>query len=329
MYNKFGITDSRPHVLILIMKLPLGLIVTFNPSSDFFDQLDTFYTQLEQIVVIDNGSDPDVCSQLNWEVKRRESSLTVIFNETNFGVATALNQGFGWALEHGYRHIVAFDQDSLPAPGMIPAMLDVFSTYATDGYLGVVAPVIEDIRVGKRARFLRPNRAFFFEWVDCQGRVLENVSTVITSGALYDLETYQKIGPFKDDFFIDYVDTEYCLRARQHGYKIVVACDAHLDHRLGERQKRELLGYNHFPTFHSPVRWYYISRNRIPMLRQYAIRFPHWLLYEIVASLYTLARMLLFERQRISKLRAIFLGTIDGIRGRMGKATDAALEMIE
>jgi rhamnosyltransferase len=151
---------------------------------------------------------------------------------------------------------------------------------------------------------------------------------VITSGTLYDLQVYQQIGPFQDDFFIDYVDTDYSLRARQYGYRSMVACNALLNHRLGSRQKRVFLGGDHYPTFHSPLRWYYISRNRIPMLRRYALRFPHWLTYETVASFYWLAKMLLFETRKAAKLRAFFLGTLDGLRGRMGPAPDSVLKAL-
>jgi rhamnosyltransferase len=150
--------------------------------------------------------------------------------------------------------------------------------------------------------------------------VLEDITYVITSGSLFNLEAYKDIGPFRDDFFIDYVDTEYCLRARRCEYRILVACEARLEHRQGERQKRALAGSDHYPTFHPPVRWYYSSRNRIAMLHLYAFRFPHWLTYEIVASLYTMMKLILFEPQKLAKLRAFLLGTLDGLRGRMGKA---------
>ena len=300
--------------------------MTFNPSPDFFARLDSFYAQLEQIVLVDNGSNLQVRQQLRREAQNRASSLHVIFNEINLGIATALNQGFCWAIEQSYDHIVAFDQDSQPNSGMIAAMLDVFSSHSEDGKLAVVAPVVIDSQVNIQARYLRPKGKLLFERAICGGNVLENVTYVITSGSLFDLAAYRKIGPFRDDFFIDYVDTEYCLRAKQCGYRIVVACKAELDHRQGDRQKRVFWGSDYYPTFHSPLRWYFFGRNRIPMLRQYALKFPHWFLYELSASLYTLIKMLLFETQKTAKLRALFRGTVDGVRGHMGKMTDTVSE---
>jgi hypothetical protein len=51
----------------------------------------------------------------------------------------------------------------------------------------------------------------------------------------------------------------------------------------------------------------------------YALRFPHWLAYELVATIFTSLRMLSTEDQKGAKLSAIARGTWDGLRGRMGK----------
>ena len=42
---------------------------------------------------------------------------------------------------------------------------------------------------------------------------------------MYNLKIYKQVGLFRDDFFIDYIDTEYCLRIRQQGFNIIVACE--------------------------------------------------------------------------------------------------------
>ena len=310
---------AKPQFISPMKTLP-ALIITYNPTADFRKHLEFFYEEFEQIIIVDNGSNSEVCNLLKQETKEKKSSLKIIFNEENLGIATALNQGFQWAREEGFRKIITFDQDSFPAKEMVSTLKKTLETYHNNQNLAIIAPIIADPLVKIKARYPRSKYKFFFERKVCDGRILENVTSVITAGALHDLGIYQKLGPFRDDFFIDYVDTEYCLRANQHGYKIIVACDAKLNHRLGEREKRQLLGRSHYPTFHSPLRWYYISRNRIPMLKKYAFRFPHWFFYEIIASAYTLVRMLLFENQKKKKLLAIFFGTRDGILKKMGRA---------
>ena len=306
----------------LMTNIP-ALIVTLNPASDFFSTLDIFYTQFNQIIIVDNGSDSGSHRLLEIETQKRNRSLNVLFNKTNLGIATALNQGLQWAIAKGYHQIIAFDQDSQPMPGMVTALTDAFMANSKDGYLAVVAPVVTHPTVNIQARYLRPKNKLAFERVSCDGDVLENVTYAITSGSLFDLSVYQEIGPFQDDFFIDYVDIEYCLRARDKEYRTIVACNAYLQHHLGNQQQRKFLSRTFYPTFHSVTRWYYISRNRTWTLGRYAIKFPYWLFFEIGVTINSILRMLLFEDHRLAKIRAILVGTLDGLIGRMGRIPDS------
>ena len=301
------------------MKKPPAIIITYNPTEDLEDHLDALYQHFDQIILVDNASESATRRSITRQAQLRKAQLKVILNDKNCGVATALNQGFALAIQLGHDHIVALDQDSLPAPDMIEEMLNVYETYPGQGNLAIIAPRVEDLSAGIVTQYLRPRGRFFFERKGCTEPVLENVSIVITSGSLHNLKTYQKIGPFRDDFFIDYVDTEYCLRAKQQGYDIIVACKARLFHRLGNQQKKQIGLLEVRPTFHSATRWYYISRNRIPMLRAYSFHFPHWLLYEFVIDSYGLFRMLLIEDHKLEKVIAVILGCIDGLSGQLGE----------
>ena len=306
-----------------------AIIVTYNPSPEFFDSLNGLKNQFDPLIIIDNASNPETRDLLRQAAQKNKGNIEIIFNETNLGIAAALNQGFARSLEQGCDFVFVFDQDSQPAPGMVGTILDAFHSHPTNREeIAIVAPMVEDSAAGINARYLRPRGRFLFERTGCSDQILEGVAVVITSGSLYNLKAYQKIGPFRDDFFMDYVDTEYCLRAKQHGYNIIVACNARLYHRLGNQQKKQFGPLTMHPTFHSPFRWYYISRNRIPMFRLYALRFPYWFLYELVINSYGLVRLLLFEDQKAQKLKALILGIIDGLRQRMGPISNCRKEFI-
>ncbi len=275
--------------------------------------------QVDHLLIVDNGSSPE-CRNSAFSLPRAKySNIEFIFNQQNLGIAAALNQGFGRAIERGFEAAFVFDDDSLPATGMVAEVLSVYHGHPDQSRIAVVAPDVSVPSAGVKARFVRPRGKFLYERASCGGaRTLENVSIVISSGALFNLQVYQQLGPFREDFFIDYVDTEYCLRARQHGYMIVVACQALLIHQLGDQKEAHLGPLTMHPLFHSPVRWYYISRNRMPMMGMYARLWPHWLLYELVINTYGLVRLALFEDQKRSKALAVLLGTWDGLAGRMG-----------
>ena len=299
-------------------KIP-ALLITYNPSHDLAARLDFLHIHFSQIILVDNGSNPPARTWIEAQVLQRGEELKVIFNPSNLGVATALNQGFTLAIQMGYESIICLDQDSMPMPDMKDALVSAYRSHPNREKLAILAPDIIEELLGKSSLYIRSKNRLFFERVACEEGILRHVSFVITSGSMYSLEQYKKIGPFRDEFFIDAVDTEYCLRARAKGYEISVACEAGIEHQLGNRQTRQLLGKTHHPTFHPPFRWYYIHRNRVRMILLYGWRFPHWFFYEMTISITSLLRMLLFEEQRGIKVLAILLGIWDGLTNRMGE----------
>jgi rhamnosyltransferase len=255
--------------------------------------------------------------------------MTLQRNKNNLGLGVALNQGIKLAVEAGFPWILTLDQDSRPAAGMLPALLEAYHSSPGADSIALIAPVLKDETIAYRYRSLiAPNR-WFFRRQTCDTGVLEDVLMVLHSGALHNARVLEGLGGFREDFFIDYLDTEYCLRARLAGFRILVACEARIQHRLGDRQRRRLGPFTLFPTFHSPQRWYTISRNRIAMLRLYMRRLPNWFFFEISSSLFIILRMLLLEDHRGLKLKALVRGTMDGLRRRMGPIPADVQAMLE
>lgn len=296
-----------------------ALVITYNPGLDLPQKLDTLFHEFDEILLVDNGSSAEIRDIIQAQVKDRGARLKALLNDRNLGIATALNQGFSMAIQMGYEHLITLDQDSTPVAGMKSELIKAEQDHPNRGRLAVLAPDIVEDMLGKPSRYIRPKGFFFFERVTCKGEILRNLGFVITSGSMFNLEHYKRIGPFRDDFFIDAVDTEYCLRARTMGYEISVACKAKLKHNLGKRQRKQFLGKTQSPTFHPPSRWYYISRNRVRMIVLYGWRFPHWLFHEMIITMTSLARMLLFEDRRALKLKAILLGTWHGLNNTLGE----------
>jgi rhamnosyltransferase len=297
----------------------LALLVAYNPANDFLAHIEELYKEFNQIVLVDNGTNLKKQSILHNQVQCYGKALHLIKNNKNLGIATALNQGFQWAIEHGYEYIITLDQDSIPAPEMVNTLIQGLENHPNREKLAALAPMIVEELLPRLSQYMRRRNKFVYEHASSESGLLRNVTITITSGSLYNLEIWKKLGPFRDDFFIDYVDTEYNLRAIQHGYEMSVQCEARLIHNLGKRQEKKLLGKTLYPTFHSPVRWYYISRNRIAMLKMYALKQPHWFFYETITTIRTFIRVFTLENQRIEKFKAFMYGTYDGLRGKMGE----------
>ncbi|MFA9407129.1 MAG: glycosyltransferase family 2 protein [Anaerolineales bacterium] len=293
-----------------------AVIVTHQPSHGLESTLRSIIDHVGMVVVVDNDSRPEIRDWL--QSLTAETDCTLLLNENNLGVAAGLNQGIRFVEDRGYAWVLMLDQDSKPALDMVEELCQGYARLINPDETAILAPRIIDASTGREAPFLTRAWGIFFRRVPCSPVVIDDITTAITSGALLRVAAFIDLDGYREDFFIDYVDTEFCLRLQVIGWRIAAICSASLHHRLGNRTRRKIGPILVFPTHHPPLRWYTIGRNRIQMLKTYAVRFPHWLTYEIVASAFITLRMLLTEKERIAKLRMLLRGTRDSLRGRMG-----------
>lgn len=280
-----------------------AIVVTYFPSPDMIESLAEIHAQVQELVVIDNGSGPNEANGLRMAAQT--SGFHLIANTENFGIAGALNQGIRWAQGAKFPWVILFDQDSKIADRFIPEMFTAWEMHAHRDRVGAIHPRYIDPM--SRIEFRMPK-------ADDSGPIVS-----MTSGALMPLWIFEKIGLFETEYFIDWVDFEYSFRIRAAGYTIVESRSAALFHSAGHPREVSLLGYRIRPSHHNPTRQYYISRNRLVVFRKYFRTFPLWVLRVVFSSFRETIKSILVEENRIRKLRNCLLGTWDALVGRMGK----------
>jgi rhamnosyltransferase len=278
-----------------------AVIVTYNPGPDFPGCAARIAEQVQDLLFIDNNSNSrsvamisETCSDLNAHL---------ILNRQNLGVATGLNIGVSWAKRKGYQWILTIDQDTLAEDNMVETLMDVYNNFAPKNKIAVIGSNYFDVNV--RRVCYKPNSSHNRPW--------EEMKTVITSGSLVSLRTLDVIGPFRDEFFIDHVDHDYCLRARLKGFKILLAPKPIMQHAIGST----MIG-RPFPIMrglynHSPTRWYYMLRNEVTLAREYIFRDPMWVIMTLYCRLTKIILMCLFDKNKLSKIKFAVIGLIDGM----------------
>lgn len=222
-------------------------------------QFDRLLEQVSAIVWVDNASGDGLRALASrWPAER----LHAIWLGDNQGIGAAQNRGMERALALGASHVLLMDDDSLPAPDMVPRLLAALAAHPQAAAVG--ACHVDPRRETGRTPFsvVAGGR---LRWLECSDvRQVWEVDHVIASGCLIPATALQAVGWMREDFFIDWVDTEWCLRARDRGYRIYGVCAALLEHTLGDRVVR-VLG-REIP-WHAPWRHYYQARNFVLMLR--------------------------------------------------------------
>ena len=286
----------------------VAVIVTYFPDRDFPGRLDAVLRQFDRVVIVDNASAGESLAMLK-ELCGARDRLAMIWNDHNAGVAYALNQGCQYALEQQYRWAVTFDQDTVADADYLESMIDAGSQLK-DARVGVIGCNYYEPNLGRIA----VHNSSGLDW--------EERTVVITSGSLLSLRAYRQVGGFRDDFFIDAVDEEYCLKCSAGGFRNFFVYKPLMVHSIGNMKDHFLLGCRalKFVLHHHPSwRIYYFVRNNLILYGTYLFRRPSWVVPVAGARSIQVVLILLFEENRLEKLRYLLWGVRDSITGNRGR----------
>ena len=150
-------------------------------------------------------------------------------------------------------------------------------------------------------------------------RQVDEVSSAMTSGTVYPVGLFEELGVFMEELFVWGIDCEYCWRAARKGVRTVCFKNILLQHDLGyQKKKHRLLGKEVFPNEYPPARTYYNVRNGMVLHRLYpeSLNLKAHLRYHLYKRI---VFVLLYEKQKIAKWKALWDGYRDGKRGKLGE----------
>lgn len=279
-----------------------AIVVTHQPDCDgVVDQLAALRPQVERIVFVDNASDESVRHQLR---RITDSNAQLIELPENIGVGAAHNIGIRIARNADCSHVLLLDHDSVPDAAMVEHLIDGLRIAESTSRVSAVGPMYQDPRTGQGGRFVRLRKEKS-ETPDG----LTPVDFLITSGSLIPIAVFEDVGLFDANLFVDYVDTEWCLRATDLGYRLFGVPAATMFHTIGDDVTRTL-GFS-IPAY-SPRRLYYQARN--PFLLPGVSRGRTWLRVLRLCLFHGLLR-----GPRFLNLRMLFRGVRDGRSGKLGR----------
>jgi rhamnosyltransferase len=292
-----------------------AVVVTCDPDLARLQRLlEALSPQVADIIVVDNGSD---CAIGEIVVLARNASLLALAE--NRGIACAQNAGIAQARTRGASHVLLMDQDSVPAPGMVAALLAALRAKEAAGVrVAAVGPRYADARHGERSPFVRVRWGWVGR-VPCRRSddVLE-VDHLIASGSLLPMAALDAVGPMCEDLFLYYVDIEWGLRAARAGWRSFGVCAARMSHVLGDEPLR-LLGVA-LPR-RDPLRHYYLFRNAVRLYRLDGAP-RSWKVADALRMAARFCLYLAFAAPRREQARMMLLGIRHGWSGVGGRFDD-------
>jgi rhamnosyltransferase len=283
-----------------------AITVAFHPDADFPARSARILREVGALVIVDNGSNDAERSMLRDLASN--PLITLLSNAENVGIARALNMGIRQADTLGFKWALLLDQDTSLDEGTVQTLIAVSAAFPDRDRLGVIGSGYREVNSPPP----EPHEQI-------GGDDWEEVESVITSGSLIPLKAHAVIGAFREEFFIDFVDTEYCFRARAKGYRVIRTRRPIMSHAIGAISRHKILWMEKWTFNHSAARRYYIARNDTVMLREFGhYRHGLWALKSFGRCLRLCKRIALYEEMKVQKIIAIGQGWWDGVRGHMG-----------
>lgn len=291
------------------------VIVSYNPNyKNIFDLIKRLIDQDVFVIWVDNFSDNfKGFSELKG---LNQSKIDLITLSENYGIAHAQNVGIEKAIQLGADSIVFFDQDSEIDEKFIHNLTTDYNTLREKGInVAAIGPRFVDKKLGFYAPGLIVKKTGLISKKDLKNiSQPEAVGMIISSGSLIPVHALKDIGLMNQDLFIDYVDTEWCLRALKKGYQIYISDKATMYHSVGEST---ITLFGRTCPVHSAHRRYYRVRNLFLMMRMSHIR-KLWIVSMIINNI--IAQIILFitQKKKFSYMYYFILSIIDGLKGKKG-----------
>jgi rhamnosyltransferase len=277
-----------------------------------------------QIFVADNGGGRAALAPAIGE------RVTLLDLGANLGIGAAIKAVILAARAASATHIITFDQDSDPSPGMVGQLVAEFERQTGRGIkLGAVGPRFVDRRRDPPLvhPFIRLGVFGSGHRYCSNDQQLVEVDTLITSGCLTSMHVLDEVGGMNQDYFVDYTDIEWCFRATSKGFALQGVCAAQMTHELGHGESRSVFGLNLFE--YSPVRRYYYARNTLAVSALRYVPF-RWKVRLIVGLMLRCGTIPWAPRGRGSSLksegRMLLRGIWDGLRGVQGSLKPSAAD---
>lgn len=279
-----------------------AIVTAYHPDELLSGVVRSALAACEAVIVVDNtprapGADgPAALPGLD------DPRVTVLADGSNLGLAAALNLGLA-RLPEKTEAVLLLDQDSVIPDHLIEALAKDLD----DPGVGIVGPSPVDALSGRR-----------YETLAGRHKQLDDRDVVITSGMLIRRESLAKVpGGFREDFFVDYVDVDFCLRAKRNGVRIVRDMALEMPHSIGDVRIHRFLGKDVKVGHHAAWRHYWTVRNGVVLIREHLRHKPVWAGVNALFLARWITFILLFEPERRGHATAALRGLADGLTGRV------------
>jgi len=219
--------------------------VLFNPDKGDIENICLLANDYKGVIV-DNSATPSFPHKYLGQMK-------YICMKENKGIAVAHNTAIDIIIQEGFaKYIILIDQDSrLPDGYPLSIANEFIQIKELFPNLAALGPTVIQKETGEIYK-----SAIHPENYAESNFILKK--DIIASGCCLSVEGLKATGLFDTSLFIDFVDTEWCYRAKSKGFIFGITPNVILKHKVG---RDEIHIGKHIVSVSAPFRYYYQYRN--------------------------------------------------------------------
>lgn len=265
-------------------------ITLYNYNNTQINRLIEYSSSFEIVFFFDNSEPGYKCNYENLP-----KNIILLSENRNCGLPYAFNKIIEDQRTQELDFLCTLDQDSVFTKEDIDNIKRYLAQSESIENIGVIAPYVK-----------------YGYGTHKKNNEVESKKWVITSGSFVNLNILRKEKMTYDNaYFIDKFEIDLCQQMVSKGYKVLMYHGSELLQSLGEYS-----GHKH-PN-HSPLRHYYLFRNRLYFNHKFYKAPKRWLLNTLQTSRHVFL-IIFYEERKKEKLGFILPAFRDYIDGRMGK----------
>ena len=272
------------------------------------------------VVLVDNDATAEVRALLHSAAERHPHA-EVLRLERNHGCCGGFEHGVLRLLEHELDYVVGFDDDAVPQPGCIAALLDAAQRLPDVGEVGATSHAPDGTLAWPMLVEGESEPAFTVDDVRALAARRESlpVPNLAWHGLMFPVPVLRRHGVVWGELFLQYEDIELGMRYRRAGLRCYLVPEAECLHPAPPAARAvRILGRQIDVTAQSASKEYLTLRNGLVVRSRYeGLRF--WYGTGPFVVLRGLLSSFALDVPPLAALRHVFLqGILDAIRGRLG-----------
>lgn len=228
-----------------------GIVALYDPKNKDFENISTYINDLDYCYLMDDSSQ-DNEKRYKWFIEKYPNKIQYVHNKKNLGLCASVNKGFKLSIQNKADWILVMNPDGTFNKNAI----NIYRNYIGNNDCSKIAILAPQYNFDRHPREKHSGT--------------KRIDYADMSGSLYNTNILKKIGYYDPNTYFYGLDSEYCLRVKKNGLKIIECSEAVLNHHPATTQSLNLFGKSIFKYGKdSPERYYYQFRSGFYIHKKY------------------------------------------------------------